>query len=390
MWDERARKWLLGRKHYFTRLRQSLAVKQEQRIWMHCASLGEFEQGRPVLELLRQQYPSAVIILTFFSPSGYDVRKDYDQADHVFYLPLDTANNARQFIATVQPDIALFVKYEFWYHFLKALKEAQVPTILLAAIFRKEQIFFKWYGGIFRKMLQWYSFIFMQDDHSAQIISELGIDNAHFAIAPDPRFDRVWQIASQPAELVDVAAFINGKPVLVAGSTWPADHQMLKDVKLGNGKMIIAPHQIAEDQIRTLEGSFQGRAVRFSDFGKAEGEKTVLLIDSIGMLASLYHYADVSYVGGGFGNGIHNTLEPAAHGVPVLFGPRFGKFNEAKKLLDVGAAISTNDKKSMAGRISQLLKDKRGREQMGKAAKTYVSQNRGGSKMIIQQAAAYL
>ncbi|MCA1744103.1 MAG: 3-deoxy-D-manno-octulosonic acid transferase [Bacteroidales bacterium] len=317
-----------------------------QVVWVHCASLGEFEQGRPLIEAIKKQHPDYKVVLTFFSPSGYEVRKNYDQADVVVYLPADTRKNAQRFIRAVHPDKVYFVKYEYWYHFFSQLKRANIPLYSVSSIFRKEQIFFKGYGGWFRDILKCVTRFYVQDEQSAKLLTSLGIHN--HVVAGDTRFDRVTAIAAHAAEVPVIADFAEGAQVLVAGSSWPQDEAILADFinhAPANVKCIVAPHEVHESHITQLIARFRVPVFRYSKLnGPLPSEARVLVIDTIGLLSSIYRYGSVAYIGGGFGKGIHNTLEAATYGMPVIFGPHHKKFKEAMDLIQHGAGFPISDK----------------------------------------------
>lgn len=317
-----------------------------QVVWVHCASLGEFEQGRPLIEAIKKQHPDYKVVLTFFSPSGYEVRKNYDQADVVVYLPADTRKNAQRFIRAVHPDKVYFVKYEYWYHYFSQLKRANIPLYSVSSIFRKEQVFFKGYGGWFRDILKCVTRFYVQDEQSAKLLTSLGIHN--HVVAGDTRFDRVAAIAAHAAEVPVIADFAKGSQVLVAGSSWPQDEAILADFinhASANVKCIVAPHEVHESHITQLVARFSVPVCRYSKLsGPIPSEARVLVIDTIGLLSSIYRYGSVAYIGGGFGKGIHNTLEAATYGMPVIFGPHHKKFKEALDLIEQGAGFSIADK----------------------------------------------
>lgn len=345
----KARLWIDGRKNYFSKLEKSYLDNASPVVWMHCASLGEFEQGRPILEAYKKANPDHRILLTFFSPSGYEIRKNYALADEVFYLPLDTKKNAKQFLKIVQPKLAIFVKYDFWYHFLTQLKSQNIPTILVSAVFHPKQIFFKWYGGLHRAMLRCFQQLFVQDETSKKLLeNKLQLDTVR--IAGDSRVDRVIQIANKKSKLPIIEAFTNQKKVLVAGSTWPADENVLCDFitkSKSDWKFIIAPHEIGVAHLNSIEQKLKGITVRYSQVDQTDlATKKVLIIDNIGMLSTLYRYAQIAYVGGGFGKSIHNILEPAAYGIPVVFGPAHQHFKEAVILNKEGGGFAIENKKA--------------------------------------------
>lgn len=383
-WNAKARAWVEGRKDWQSGL-QAIRKKAEDRpiVWIHCASLGEFEQGRPVIEALRSQYPGSYIVLTFFSPSGYEVRKDYPMADAVCYLPADTPANARFFVRTLKPALAIFVKYEYWLNLLAQLKARQVPVLLISAIFRENQVFFSWYGKAWRKALFGISHFFLQDRDSADRLEELGIH--HHTVAGDTRFDRVLQLASAFTEIPEIAAFCGSQQVLVAGSTWPEDEAVIAACLRTRPelKCIIAPHEIHAAHLDHIL-DLMPDAIRFSAWKKeASPAARVMVIDNIGMLSRLYHYATITYIGGGFGKGIHNTLEAAVYGKPVLFGPNYQKFREAKDLIREGAAWSTPKEEEMISNIQELLDQPDLLERSGFAAGTYVRSQAGATQKIL-------
>lgn len=357
----------------------------ERSIWFHFASLGEFEQGRPVLEQIRIQQPESKIVITFFSPSGYEIRKNTTLADAVYYLPLDTRANARKFIEAINPTVAIFTKYEYWYHFFKELNQRQTPLYIISGIFRPGQVFFRWYGGLHRKMLQFVTRFFVQDAQSEQLLQTIGIKNV--TISGDTRFDRVWANVQNPKSLPQIEAFKAGHKVFIAGSTWPADEQLLAQLVNQNPgwKFIIAPHEIGEDKINNLISLLpQGSCIRHSLIADQQSliTKQSLIIDNIGMLSSLYQYGDIAYVGGGFGAGIHNTLEAAAFGLPVIFGPNYSRFKEACDLIAIGAGFSFENADSLKN-IFHDLTNAPFCIDAGNKAMNYVINNIGATNKIL-------
>lgn len=357
-------------------------------IWVHCASLGEFEQGRPLIEAIRKKNPLYKIVLSFYSPSGYEVRKNYKEADVVCYLPSDTRANAKRFISTVNPRMVFFVKYEYWYNYFRELKEVGTPLCLVSAIFRKDQIFFKWYGGWFRKILNNVKCFYIQDEKSAALLDGIGIKA--YIVAGDTRFDRVAAIAAAANPIPVVENFATGAKVLVAGSTWPADEQIIasyinnsaKDVKL-----IIAPHMVDESHIQQLERRFTLPVCHYTKVkGEIGADVRVLIIDTIGLLSAIYRYGSVAYLGGGFGKGIHNTLEAATYGMPVIFGPRHLKFKEAIDLKEKGAGFSINDSVEFGNLMERLWDDenKDYLKKSGEAALEYVQSMCGATEEILK------
>ena len=386
LFNPKAKKWVAGRRAVFSRLKSAIG-SGNRIIWMHCASLGEFEQGRPVLEQLKKEYPAHQMLLTFFSPSGYEVRKNYAGADWVFYLPPDGKKNAARFIETVKPELAIFVKYEFWFYYLNAIRKNKVPLLLISAIFREKQPFFRWYGALHRQMLRCFSHIFVQDRPSLQLL------HRHFpglpvSVAGDTRFDRVAALRTDAAAIPLIEAWIKHSPVIVAGSTWPEDERLLQKVMAAfpGTDLIIAPHEITETHIRQLHEFFpQAQLYSSLQNGETSRQATgsrILIIDNIGMLSRLYSYGKIAYIGGGFGKGIHNTLEAAVYGMPVLFGPAFQKFKEAKDLVANGAALPVaNDEEAVAG-IQKLLADATLYSSAAAAAAAYVQTSTGATRLI--------
>lgn len=353
----KARQWVRGRRDWRERYRQAFQPKGKV-LWVHTASLGEFEQGRPVMEAFRQQYPDWQLVLTFFSPSGYEIRKNYPTADFVCYLPLDTPRQARDFIALIQPDLAVFVKYEFWANYLSVLKARGIPTLLVSGLFRSSQPFFRPWGSFWRGMLGCFTHFFVQNEASEQLLSRIGFQNS--TLAGDTRIDRVLQLAQQAPENETVRRFAQGARVLIAGSSWEADEQILLTWFSADAgaayKCILAPHEPSEPHVLRLMAALGNiPAVRYSQATPdALQAARVLLIDNVGMLNTLYRYAQVAYIGGGFGKGIHNTLEPAAFGLPVLFGPRYEKFEEARAFVERGGAFPVRDAAALTAVLEQL------------------------------------
>nr|WP_294791882.1 glycosyltransferase N-terminal domain-containing protein [uncultured Mucilaginibacter sp.] len=382
--NKKAALWISGRHNQDIR-------QHNKSLWFHFASLGEFEQGRPVLELLKQQYPGREIIITFFSPSGYEVRKNTPLADAVYYLPLDTTANARDFISKIDPVVAVFTKYEYWYHFFEELNHCKVPLHIVSGIFRPEQVFFKWYGGLNRKMLAFVSHFFVQDERSVKLLHDIDITNA--TISGDTRFDRVWANAQQPKSISLIEEFKNGKKLFIAGSTWPADEALLVDVvkQYPDWKFIFAPHDIGEDKITGLLKILPpNETVRYSQLTSQVSHLTsqVLIIDNIGILSALYQYADIAYIGGGFGVGIHNTLEAAAFGLPVIFGPNYQRFKEACDLIAEGAGFSIANENELQSIAKSLMTDTAGLTAAGQRARVYVQQNIGATQKIVSHITA--
>ncbi len=378
--NKKAKLWIKGRKN-------SALIRYPESIWFHFASLGEFEQGRPVLEQMRSLNPGVKVVITFFSPSGYEVRKNTPLADAVYYLPLDTRKNAVEFIEIINPKLAIFTKYEYWYHFFNQLHQRDIPLYIISGIFRPGQIFFKWYGGLHRHILGFVSCFFVQDERSAQLLRDIGINNA--MVSGDTRFDRVWANAQQPKPISVVEAFKNGKNIFVAGSTWPADEKLASVLTriYPDWKFIFAPHEITEDKINDLVDLLpKNSVIRYSQIPSSAPHLSTyqtLIIDNIGMLSSLYQYGEIAFIGGGFGVGIHNTLEAAAFGLPVIFGPNYSKFKEAHDLVDLKAGFSISDEAGLKAIVHQLIDDKEFYAESSKKISTYVREHTGATKTII-------
>ena len=389
--NPKAKQWHNGRIGIFNKIATSFEHNRKPVIWMHCASLGEFEQGRPVLEGLQKQYPNYSILLTFFSPSGYEVHKKYTGADFVFYLPMDSAGNAQQFLIIVKPAIAIFIKYEFWHYYLTVLKKHEVPTILIAGIFRKDQLFFKWYGRFYKNLLQCFSAFFVQDQNSQSLLHSIGIKDAVY-IGGDTRFDRVIEIANAFSPIDPIAHFCNNSLVLVAGSTWLQDDETIAHFEKANPniKFIIAPHDINHQRLQNCLTLYKN-AVLYSDYVQqfntpdiAPQKFNTLIIDNVGMLSKLYHYATVSYIGGGFGaDGIHNCLEAAVYFKPVLFGPFYNKYIEAVGLIEAGGAVSIKDALDFESVAKKIFSNDESRNKMGQLAGNFVHAHKGATTKII-------
>lgn len=381
----KANKWVKGRQDFFPQMRQKLAGNQQPIIWVHCASLGEFEQGRPVIEGLKEQYPAYKIALTFFSPSGFEVRKNYTGADYIFYLPLDTAANAKRFISFLQPRLAVFVKYEFWYHYLFELHQQQIPVISISAIFRTNQLFFKPYGAFYRRLLHLFTHIFTQNQPSALLLKQIGLKQV--TVAGDTRFDRVLQTAASTKQIPVAAAFKGEEQVFIIGSSWPQDMQVLVPFiqeHLSAMRFIIAPHEIHDTEIDQLVQLFAGKAIRYSQAepGTAAAYR-VLVIDNIGILSSLYRYGSYAYIGGAFGKGLHNTLEAAVFGLPLFFGPRYDKFQEAVDLVRLNCAFPIHNYSELALKYNKLKEQPDIIVKIKVKAEAYMNQQAGATGKII-------
>jgi 3-deoxy-D-manno-octulosonic-acid transferase len=382
--NPKAHQWIEGRKNIFEKISNEVDPNTPS-IWFHFASLGEFEQGRPVLERARESYPAYKIIITFFSPSGYELRKNYKNADHIFYLPLDTNVNAEKFVKLINPKLVIFTKYEFWYHYFNELNKQNIPLVVISAIFRKSQAYFKWYGSLNKKILRFVDHFFVQDENSKKLLAGIEINNV--TVSGDTRFDRVFENASSPKHFNEVKTFCGDSKTFVAGSTWPADEKLIADLvhQYPDWKFIIAPHEIKEEKIQSLIGmTGDEKTIRYSSLKSAQqiSGRQVLIIDNIGMLSALYQYGDIAYIGGGFGVGIHNTLEAAAFGIPVIFGPNYYKFIEAKELVRLEAGFSINNHTEIQT-VMHKLQDLSFREKAGNTAKQYVDRERGATEKIL-------
>jgi 3-deoxy-D-manno-octulosonic-acid transferase len=385
LFDGKAKLWVRGRRGWKKNLKDKIG-SGERRIWVHCASLGEFEQGRPVLERIKKEDSSVKIVLTFFSPSGYEIRKDYPLADYIFYLPADTMGNAEYFISEVNPAYVIFVKYEFWYNYITTLKKKGIPVYLISAIFRPDQHFFRWYGGFFRKILEQFSHIFVQDKNSVELLESIGIKNS--TIAGDTRLDRVNEIVSSARTLPVIEKFRDGEILFLAGSSWRQDEEIIAAYINGNPnrmKWVFAPHEPDEQNVGRLEKLLMVKTVRYSQFNENSADARVLIIDNIGILNSAYQYAYIAAIGGGFGNGIHNILEPASWEIPVMFGPNHKKFREAIDLINENGARCYDSLKSFKEILDKWLTDDGFYLISAKAAGNYIKNNIGATDQIMQK-----
>jgi 3-deoxy-D-manno-octulosonic-acid transferase len=377
--------FVAGRKEVFPTLKAKIKPT-DQTIWFHAASLGEYEQGLPVIERIKEKYPTHKIIISFFSPSGYEVRKNNTLADATVYLPLDSKKNVSKFIQLVHPEIVFFIKYEFWPNYLNELKSQNIPTYLISGIFREKQAFFKWYGGFYRKALDAFTYFFVQNENSLQLLHQLGKENA--IVSGDTRFDRVASILERDNTLDFIAEFKNGTTTVVAGSTWHKDEELLIDFINSNStdtKYIIAPHNIKQDQIQQLKNNCTKKIVLYSEKeGKELKDYDVFIIDTIGILTKIYSYADIAYVGGGFGNpGIHNILEPATFGIPIVIGPNYSHFAEAIELVQIGGCISVNNPENFQAILNELISDSLVQKSKGNLSAQFVQKNKGAVAKIM-------
>ena len=387
LFNPKAKLFVSGRKNWKQQL-ESGVDSQADYLWFHCASLGEFEQGRPVIEEVKKEFPQYKIALTFFSPSGYEIRKNYDGADLVAYLPLDTKSNVRYFLDVLQPRKAFFVKYEYWYNYIHQLKQRNIPLYIVSAIFRENQSFFKnnLWGKWYRKMLFSFEHIFIQNEKSAQLLEKIGITN--YTIAGDTRFDRVAAIARSAKKFENVEKFKGNSPLIIAGSTWKPDEELLAAfINNSRGvKFILAPHEVAPANINRIQQLLKKKAISFSKVqNTAIEEFDVLIIDSIGILSSLYQYGNIAYIGGGFGVGIHNILEAATFKLPIIFGPNYLKFKEAVDLVEEKGAFPIDDSNSLNNALNRLLEDKNELTKASGICQKYVEKNVGSTKVIIKK-----
>ena len=386
LFQPKAKLFIEGRKDLLFKIKAQMGKEQRPRIWMHCASLGEFEQGRPVIESLKQQYPQHAIVITFFSPSGYQVIKKYSGADYVFYLPLDKASNAKQFILNINPSLAIFVKYDLWYFYLAELYKKQIPVLLIDAIFRPQQGYFKWYGAIQRQMLHFVTHIFVQNQDSIDLLSSIGINQV--TLAGDTRFDRVLSVAQSTSPIESIAALAQQYKLFIAGSTWIEDEQLLLTLLPylpPDWKLIIVPHEVDEKHIVQIEKMFAGRMQRWSTWQDAKGlDKQVLVVDTIGLLLKMYRYGQVAWIGGGLGKGgVHNVLEAAVYGLPCAFGPVYHKYQEAIALIERSAAVVCPDAAAIHAFFQEMTQDKAAFERSSNAARDYVAAQGGATPLII-------
>lgn len=374
-----------GRKVVFPTLEQKIKPS-DKTIWFHAASLGEYEQGLPVIEKIKEKFPTHKIVVTFFSPSGYEVRKNNTVADVTVYLPLDTKKNVKQFLSLVHPELVFFIKYEYWLNYLSDLKDLNTPTYLISGIFRENQMFFKWYGGFYRKALDTFTYFFVQNENSKKLLRQLG--KANVAVSGDTRFDRVAGILEKDNSLDFISQFKNDTLTIVVGSSWPKDESLLVDFINSNKynvKFIIAPHNIKGEQIQQLKNSISKKTILFSERNdKNLADYDVFIIDTIGILTKIYSYADIAYVGGGFGNpGVHNILEPATYGVPIVIGPNYSHFAEAIALVNLEGCISVSNKKELEAALMSLILIEVERQEKGHICETFVQMNKGATDIIM-------
>ena len=379
-----------GRKAVFSTLANKINPN-DKTIWFHAASLGEYEQGLPVIEEIKQKFPSHKIVVTFFSPSGYEVRKNNAVADVTIYLPLDTSSNAKQFIQLVHPDMVFFIKYEYWPNYLNELKKQHIKTYLISGILRENQAFFKWYGGFYRTALKTFDYFFVQNENSKKLLQSIGFNNVK--VSGDTRFDRVVSILERDNSLDFIAAFKDNKTTIVIGSSWPKDENLLVEYinkASKNVKFIIAPHNIKPEQIANLTSQIKKTRLKYSDYSIETLRKPnlknyqVFIIDTVGILTKIYSYADIAYVGGGFGNpGVHNILEPATFGLPVVIGPNYSHFAEATALVNMEGCISIQNQTELNEAFALLLQNEDERLEKGHICSTFVQMNKGATQTIM-------
>ena len=383
-WHHKAKLTVQGQKRTIPYLKKTLDPDGGY-IWIHAASLGEFEQGRPLIEKILEEQPDAKILLSFYSPSGYEVRKNYDKVDAVCYMPVDTPRRVKEFLDVVKPKMAIFVKYEFWGNFLEQLKQRNVPTYIISSIFRSNQSFFKPLGGMFRKMLGCFTHLYVQDEESRELLHGIGFDNV--TVCGDTRLDRVLQIKAQAQEFPAIAAMTAGdKPTLVMGSSWQPDEDIV--IPYFNShpelKLIIAPHEFDEDRLEAMMARIKRPVARYTKLDQIDDSSQLdcMIIDCFGILSSLYRYGTIAYVGGGFGSGIHNVPEAAVYGIPVIFGPKHEKFREAMELKDCGGGFSISNAQQCYVILDKLLSDKHALENAGAAASSYIATHTGATERI--------
>lgn len=378
--------FVAGRKNVFSILKEKIQVT-DRTIWFHAASLGEYEQGLPVIEKIKKQYPEHKIIVTFFSPSGYEVRKNNTVADVTLYLPLDTFSNAKKFLSLTHPDFVFFIKYEYWPNYLHELKKRNIKTYLISGIFRDNQAFFKWYGGLYRKALKSFNFFFVQNENSKKLANSIGLNNV--LVSGDTRFDRVLSILERDNTLDYIEQFKNNTTTIVIGSSWPKDEELLVryiNTASNKVKFIIAPHNIKLEQISTLKNQIQKNTILYSEKeNKSLSEYQVFIIDTIGILTKIYSYADIAYVGGGFGNpGVHNILEPATFGIPIVIGPNYSHFIEATALVNKKGCMSISNFEELKTTLDELVFNTNQRKEQGAICKNFILENKGATDLILK------
>ena len=386
LFNKKAKLFITGRKGGLARIAQYFSDNTAPVAWFHVASLGEFEQAKPVMEAFREKYPNHKLFITFFSPSGYELRKDYQGADCIAYLPVDTSRNARQLLNAVNPSLVVFVKYEFWYHYLNEANQRKIPLYCVSALFTPNHIFFKPYGGLHRRMLGFFDHLFVQNEQSAQLLAGIGL--AQVSISGDTRFDRVVKTLADPERYPVVEAFKGSAPVMVIGSSWPSDMVFLYDIinkSVTDLKFVIAPHEVHESSVSQLEKGLERKSVRITQASEAEAAAAeVLIVDTIGMLSSIYQYGSFAYIGGAFGDGLHNILEAVTFGLPVIFGNKgLEKFPESLELQGLGGAFSFGQKEELLNIYQRLSTDEAYRKAASAVCKTYIREHTGATERIM-------
>jgi 3-deoxy-D-manno-octulosonic-acid transferase len=383
--NAKAKQWVDGRKNIFTTIEHTLGDQKEKHIWFHCASLGEFEQGKPIIEAVKKEYPEYKIVVTFFSPSGYETKKNDPVADYFFYLPLDGPKNAKRFLNLIRPSFAFFVKYDFWHFYIKELKALKIPLYFISANFRPSQIFFQWYGSFFDKILRRVTHLFVQNQQSLDLLYKNSIPQV--TVSGDTRFDRVFQSSLEVKSFSEIEKFCEKKKILVAGSTWPADEKVLAELINTSGddfKFIIAPHEIKNERIHHFIKSISKKCIRYSELVKSgDNNAVVLIIDNIGMLSSLYKYADFAFVGGAFSKGLHNILEAVVFGKPVFFGTKYQKFPEATELIKNKTAFSVSHAAELKSKINELCSSPNEMEKIKNVSLNYIKRHQGATGIVM-------
>ncbi|MFH0865956.1 MAG: glycosyltransferase N-terminal domain-containing protein [Bacteroidota bacterium] len=392
LFNEKAKLWVRGRKNIWNDMAEKINPA-EKKAWFHVSSLGEFEQGRPLIEEFKKKYPEIKVLLTFFSPSGYEVRKNFEYADYVFYLPLDTPSNTKKFIKLVNPSIVFFVKYDFWFNYIRCIAKNNIPLLFASSIFRKSQHFFKWYGWWFRKRLKYVTHFYVQDASSEKLLKSIGINQV--TVCGDTRFDRVYSITQNVKPFPDIQKFCEGSDVIVAGSTWPPDEDILISL-IHSGKtpykLIMAPHVVDKAHISEITAKLKVPYLLYSEISLSEiKDKKVLIIDCIGILSHVYQYGRIGYIGGGFGEGIHNIQEPATFGMPVIFGPQnSNKFREAIDLVKEGGAFCIKNGDDLMGIIQNFINNPDALKKSSEISRDYIKRNVGATEKILQQIEKYI
>ncbi len=387
LFKDKAKLWIAGRKDVFNKIETELQNETRPIVWIHCSSLGEFEQGRPVIESLHRNMKANALVLTFFSPSGYEIRKNYPQTDYIFYLPLDTPKNAKRFLNLLKPAFTIFVKYEFWLNYLNEISKKQIPAILMSAKFRSNQLFFRWYGKFYRKAIFAFEHIFVQNKESLELLKNIGYTAV--SVAGDTRFDRVAEIAENAKQFPVIEKFAANKFTLVAGSSWEKDEEIIaaffNRYPDKNIRLIIAPHEINVRHLEQIKKQFSEKVLFFTQLTENSDleNSRILVVDTIGILSSIYQYGTIAYIGGGFGKGIHNVLEAATFGLPVIFGPNYHKFSEAEDLIEQRGAFPVNNGEEFNDKLSELLENRELLDSTGQISRKFVKANCGAQKMIL-------